>query len=233
MREAADWCGDGTRECGGRAGEFASRDLRQISTTVHRTPRGGLGDAVMPAGNAPKFGWPAHSLHWRSRASAKSGLRARLIREKIIGHGVCGLIPRFPGRRAFIGAHRSRRAFALLARCWALALLHQPARQHGRGIFFQPGIQQLRDLLAQIGRVAKPRKLVALQGIARSRKQELPGRLGFVGAHGGLQGGHREITSAVITVNSTHIRTYCGKVCKSFAPNREQSGFTSSGLGTL
>lgn len=232
MREAADWCGDGTRGCGGRAGEFASRVVRQIPTMVHRTPRRGLGESAMPAGSGPKTGWPAHSLHLRSRASAKSRLRARLIREKIIGHGVCGIVPRLAGRCAFITAHRSRRGFAL-ARGRALALLHQPARQHGRGIFFQPGIQQLRDLFAEIGRVAKAREFVALQGIAGSGKQELPGRLGFVSAHGDLHGKPCEITSRITIVNSTYVRTYCGKVCKSFARNCEQASFTSSGLGTL
>jgi len=233
MRESAADCDGETRGCDRLAGEFASSDVRQLGAMVDRTPRHSFGDAAMPAGNGPQFGWPAHSLHWRSRASAKSRLRARLIREKIIGHGACGLIPRIAGRRGFIVAHRSRRAFALLARCRSLALLHQPARQHRRGIFLQPGIQQLRDLLAEIGRVAKPRKLEALQGIAGSGEKKLPGRLRFVGAHGDLQREHGDVTSIVTAVNSTHVRTCCGKLCKSFARNCGQSGFTSAALGTL
>ncbi len=222
MRGAGDCCGDGARGCGGMAGGVVSRDVRQLGTMVHRTPRRGLGDCLLLAGSGPKTDFSAHSLRCHSRTSAKSGLRARLIREKIIGHGVPGLAPRVAGRRGFIVAHRSRRAFALLARRWPFALLHQPARQHSRGIFFQPGIQQLRDLLAEIGRMAKPRKLIALQGITGSGEKKLPGRLGFTSAHDDLQGKHREITSVVTTVNSTHVRTYC-----------KQSGFISAGLGTL
>jgi hypothetical protein len=233
MREAAADCDGETRGCDSLAGEFASSDVRQLGAIVDRTPRRGLGESAIAAGSGPQFGWPAHSLHWRSRASAKSRLRARLIREKIIGHGVCGLIPPIAGRRTFIVARRSRRAFALLARCRALALLHQPARQHGRGIFLQPDIQQLRDLLAEIGRVAKPRKLEALQGIAGSGEKKLPGRLRFVGTHGDLQREHGDVTSIVTGVNSTHVRTCCGKLCKSFARNCGQSDSTSAALGTL
>lgn len=230
MRGAADCCGDGAREYGGGAGESASRVVRQLGAMVHRAPRRGLGDSAMPAGNGPKFGWPAHFLHWHLRAGMKSGRRARLIRENIIGHGVCGLVPRVAGRRVLLVAPPDRRAFPVFARSGAFALLHQPARQHGLGIFFQPGIQQLRDLLAEIGRVAEPRKLEALQGIAGSGEKKLPGRLGLVGTHRDLRGKHSEITSVVTTVNSTCVRVYCGKVCKSFAWNCERQNLTGFGL---
>ena len=232
MRGAADGCGDGAHSRGVGVGEFASRVVGQPGAIVHRTPRRGLGDSAMPAENGPKFGLPAHSLHWHSRTSAKSGLRARLIRENIIGHGVAGIAPCIASRRSFNTAHRSGRAFASLARGRALALLHQPTRQHSRGIFFQPGIQQVGDLLAKIGRVAQTREFVALQGIAGSGEKKFPGRLGFVGAHGDLQGKHCEITIAITVVNSTHVPAHCGKVCKSFARNCEQGSFTGSGLET-
>ena len=232
MRGAADECDVEARGCGGMAGRLASRVLRRLGAMVDRTPRRGLGESALPAGSGRKTAFSGHFLHCRSRAGAKSGLRARSIREKIIGHGVCGIAPRIAGRRGFMVAHRSRRAFALLARGRMLALLHQPARQHSRGTFFQPAIQQLRDLFAEIGRVAKPRKLIALQGIAGSGEKKLPGRLGFTSAHDDLHEKHCEITSIVTTVNSTHVRKHCGKVRKSFARNCEPSGFTSSGLGT-
>jgi hypothetical protein len=86
-----------------------------------------------------------------------------------------------------------------------------PARQHGRGIFFQPGIQQLRDLLAEIGRVAEPQRFVALQRIAGSGEKKAPGRLGFVGAHNDLHRQYDEITSLITTVDSTYLCTRCGK----------------------
>lgn len=224
MRGAADQRDVEAGGCGGAVGELALRVVLRLHATVGRTPRRGLGDSAMPAGNGRKFGWPAHFLHWHLRAGAKSSLRPRLIRENIIGHGARGIATRVAGRHAFVLAHRDRRACALLARGRALALLHQPARQHSLGILFQPGIQQLRDLLAQIGRVAKPRKFEALQGIARSGEKEFPGRLGFAGAHGDLREEHREITSIVNTVNSTHVRMHCGNVCKSLVRNCEQRG---------
>ena len=116
----------------------------------------------------------------------------------------------------------------MLAGRGAFALFHQPARQHCGGVLLEPGVQQLRDLFAEIGGVAEPRKLIALQGIARRREKELPGRLGLV-IQGDLQGKLRHGISIVNTVNSTHVRTYCGKVCKSFAWNRKQRSVAPSG----
>jgi hypothetical protein len=91
-----------------------------------------------------------------------------------------------------------------------LALRHQPTRQHGRGFLFEPGIEQLRDLLAELGGMAQPRKFVTRQGITGRRQKELPGRLGFV-IQGDLQGKKPvEVTIIVKTVKSTQLRTFCG-----------------------
>jgi hypothetical protein len=70
----------------------------------------------------------------------------------------------------------------------SLLLFHQPARQHGRGILLDPGIQQLIDFLAQVGGMAQPREFVALQRGMRSREQKLPRRLSPVAVQGALQG---------------------------------------------
>lgn len=99
----------------------------------------------------------------------------RLLREEIIGHRMRGLTVRLARRSTVIFA--IRRAFALL---------HEPARQHGRGVFFHPGVKQLPNLLAQISGMAKSREFVALQRIAGSREQKLPRRLGFVVRQGDL-----------------------------------------------
>lgn len=116
MRGAADCRDVEAGGCGGAVGELASRVVRRLGATAGRTPRRGHGDSAMPAGNGPKFGRPAHFLHWHLRAGAKSSLRPRLIREKIIGHRARGIAMRVAGRHAFVVAHRDRRAFALLAR---------------------------------------------------------------------------------------------------------------------
>jgi hypothetical protein len=95
--------------------------------------------AACCGGEARGCGW----MGCRSRAGAEFGRRARLIRERVIGHGMRGLVPPVAGRRLLVVAHWGQRALALLAGRGTLALLHQPARQHGRAVFFEPGIQQL------------------------------------------------------------------------------------------
>ncbi len=114
---------------------------------------------------APLQNWPCASL-----ATAGFRRRGRLIREKIIGHGMQGAAASAAVRRGFFH-HR------------VLALAHQPARQQRRGVLIQPSIQQLGDLFAQIGGVVQTRQLEALQGIAGRREQELPIGLSFV-VHG-------------------------------------------------
>jgi hypothetical protein len=58
-----------------------------------------------------------------------------------------------------------------------LALLHQPPRQQGSGSFFEPDIEQLNDVLANVRGVAQSRQFVRLQRRARSREKEIPRRL--------------------------------------------------------
>ena len=116
-----------------------------------------------------------------SGRTARWGLRSRLIREEIIGHRMRAVRPiagaRFGGGLCLCDARR------------ALTLLHQPAREHGGGIFLQPGIEHLADLFAEIGGMTKPRKFVALERIARSREQKLPRRLRLMHGHSILQEG--------------------------------------------
>ena len=68
----------------------------------------------------------------------------------------------------------------------AFALIHQPARQHGRGIFLEVLIQEGAQFLAQIRRMSEAGKFIALQRIAGSSEQEFPGRLGVVRVHENL-----------------------------------------------
>ena len=81
-------------------------------------------------------------------------------------------------------------------RCsFAFAVLHQPSRQHRGRILLDPLIDQRGDLLAQIRSVAKPRKLVALQTVARSREQELPRRGNSAAGHQTLLGREEHVHS--------------------------------------
>lgn len=152
--------------------------------------RRGLAHGGLRRGTAPR-GWerttlpakecgaaaaPLQNRSCASLSTANFGRQGRLIREKIIGHGRRGLVPR-------IAVHSS------FHRAGVLALLHQPTCQQSRRVLFQPGIQQLRDLFSEIGGVVQARKFVTVQGIARSGEQELPGRLSFV-----VQGDLREGT---------------------------------------
>jgi hypothetical protein len=94
-----------------------------------------------------------------SRRAASNRRHDRVFRENIIGHGlpaawrITGL--RFARLRRVLNTQR------------VLALFHQPSREHGSGGFFQPGIEQLGNLLAQICGVIEPRELKALEGVLR------------------------------------------------------------------
>jgi hypothetical protein len=230
MRGTADCCDGEASGCAWMAGGAVAPVARLVPMTAHRTRRSCLGNSGLLAGSGPKSGFSGHVLRCRSRAVAKIGRRARLIGEKIIGHGMCDLAPRVAGGNSLV--LRRSRLVRLASGGGMFALLHQPAREHSRCVLFEPGIEQLRDLLAEIGGVAQAREFVALQGIAGRREKEFPRRLGLV-IQGDLQGKPRDITSIVNTVNSVHIRKCCGKVCKSLDRNHKQGTFARAGLGTL
>jgi hypothetical protein len=102
------------------------------------------------------------------------GRRDGPIRKKIIGHGMSVFRKSFCGQDIVL---RLLRTFPLL---------HQPARQHGRGIFLHPKIEQRANFLAEIGGMAETREFVALQRVARGREKKLPWRLGFAMVHASL-----------------------------------------------
>lgn len=111
------------------------------------------------------------------------GRRDRPIRKKIIGHAMPVQQRRSGGLRGFLRVRR------------ALALLHQPAREHGRGILLDPLIEKGADLLAEIGGMTETREFIALQRIARSREKELPRGLALGTDHVGLlKGDCRTVT---------------------------------------
>jgi len=81
----------------------------------------------------------------------------------------------------FLSIH-SQSVFLNLLR--TLPLFHQPAREHGGGIFLDPKIEKRADLLTEIGGMAETREFITLQRVARSGEKKLPRRLGFAVVHG-------------------------------------------------
>jgi len=95
----------------------------------------------------------------------------RLIRKKVIGRCVSVFREMFTSRSVCLRLLRT------------LPLLHQPARQHGRGVFLDPKVEKRGNLLAEIGGMVETREFVALQRISRSREKKLPRRLRLVVVH--------------------------------------------------
>jgi hypothetical protein len=140
-----------------------------------------------------------------SAAAASFAPRSVEIRQNIIGHRACGLQTRLglcADRVRHVGARGT------------FAMLDQPARQHGRGVFLHPTVQQLADFLAQIGGVSQTGKLIALQGVTRSGKEKLPRGLSAVAGQKVLQQRDADSNSTVIIVNGTVVTGGCGKLWK-------------------
>ncbi len=110
--------------------------------------------------------------HNFSGCGPRSVLRARGIREEIIGHRMTSFRPR-------IVAWRSRSCRDL-----ALAMLHEPSRKHGRGTFFNPLIHKGSHLLAKVCGMTETREFVGLKTVPRRGQQEFPRRLNVVAGHG-------------------------------------------------
>jgi hypothetical protein len=161
--------------CAAQEGLMCERSFTSQYQSVART----LVDAQAGVNHRVKTGPWSGSLS-RSRAAisgrpASGPHRRPLIREKIIGHGMRPIVSRFDV------CERVRKARG------AIALLQQPARQHGGGILLQPLVKKSHDFLAEVGGMAQARQFVALQRISRGRKQELPRWLGSGIDHGRLQ----------------------------------------------
>jgi hypothetical protein len=107
-----------------------------------------------------------------SKSSVGSRRMERLIREEIIGHRM----------RAGLGAGRGRIVCAGSGR--ALALFHQPAREHRAGVFVKPLIEQRSNFPTKVSGMTEPGEFVGLERCSRSGQQEFPRRLCFVTGHG-------------------------------------------------
>jgi len=58
---------------------------------------------------------------------------------------------------------------------FALAVLDQPARQQGCGSLLHPLIDESRNFLSQVGRMAQPGKFVALQAVRDAERRNSQG----------------------------------------------------------
>ena len=162
------------RGCEARARSAGARELRsrrpmnRNTVPSQRASKTAMGKARSELCKSPR------KIAITSGWAAISARRGRPIRKKVIGHGMSTFHRRLAGGN---GLQHLR---------GALALLHQPARQHGAGILLEPLVEKRADLLPEIGGMAEARELIALQRGARSREQELPRGLGLLAVHEGL-----------------------------------------------
>jgi hypothetical protein len=168
-KREAQTCGSEAARDEKRAGVTAWWNRDDVDTPLLRLP-------VIPA--AAKSKLKRHETLRRadetSGSHTGSARRNDTIPQKVIGR-TTPLVFRGCGRGS-----------SLFAEDGAFALIHQPARQHGRGVFLEVLIQERPQFLAQIRRMSEAGKFIALQGIAGSGEKEFPGRLSVVGVHGNL-----------------------------------------------
>ena len=137
----------------------------------------------------------------RSVAAARNVWTNESIRQKIIGHRMAVCRSRF-------GSGLIRSGLGFCGENRAFTLLDEPAGHHGVGVFVEPLVEKGRDLLAEIGRVAKAREFVALQRVAGSGEKKFPRRLSAAGGHWTLRfnriaydGRYRTTASMILTSN--------------------------------
>jgi hypothetical protein len=160
------------RRCAAPAAMAAARELCSQRRAARGTPVRLGADWSMSVETSVEMKSGPRNSGSTSRRAARCWWRRGLIREKIIGHRMRSVQPRFgpgDGVRNLPGM---------------LSLFHQPARQHGRGVFFEPLIEQSADLLAEIGGMTQTCQFIRLQRVARSGQKKLPRRLGLVAGHG-------------------------------------------------
>src|SRR5689334_1555686 len=132
-----------------RSGEFHARapecTQRSCANALVRIPEfaGDVASRKRKTRQKPQI--LSASSGWTATGPRRSGA----IREKIIGHRM--------------GVFRGLSGGELRHGKFALAVLDQPARQQGFGSLLHPLIDESRNFLSQVGRMAQPGKFVALQ----------------------------------------------------------------------
>lgn len=151
-----------------------AREWKPLEHMTLGTPPGPSDRGFVSARASGKLRIERRKIAFTSSGAAVCGRRDRPIRKKVIGHGMSVFRERFAGGSVFL---RLLRAFPLF---------HQPARQHGRGIFLHPEVEKRANFLAEIGGMAETREFIALQRVSRSREKKLPRGLGSVVVHASL-----------------------------------------------
>jgi hypothetical protein len=191
----------GARYCGAFEENAGANGRELLEHALLTTPPGPIDHGFVRGKTGGKLLMERRKMAFTSSGASICGRRDCPIRKKIIGHGM----PVFP--KCFRGRN------VLLRLLRAFPLLHQPARQHGRGVLFHPKIEKRGNFFTEIGGVAETREFVALQRIARSGEKKLPRRLSFAMVHASLLvPGATHIKSALLTVNSTNGAIGCGNV---------------------
>lgn len=121
-----------------------------------------------------------------------------MVRQNIIGHDATGRgsLLGIPSRVSGEGG--------------AFTVFDQPASEHGGRVLLEPLIEEIADLLAQIGGVAEAGEFVGLKGAARSGEKEFPGSLGVKLGHRSLPEGevwkYREDNNAGVIEKASAFR---------------------------
>ena len=179
--------------CGRAAGGCWGRIRLLLWFSFFRTPPRSYQTAAQSALRSVLRAFQRANFVKNSTRTPHRSVRSAPIGQQIIGR-VRGRVPR---------AFRAIRGRFRLARL-AVPVLQQPARQHGRRILFNPLVDHGRNFLSQVGRMAQPAELIALQAVARRRQQEFPRRLNPRKGHDDLQGCMRCLygSSVVILVKA-------------------------------
>src|SRR5260370_31540093 len=127
------------------AGEFI-----RSGRGMPRTLPGPNGCSSASARAGGKLRIERRKIDFTSSSASVCGRRDRPIRKNIIGHGMSVFPWRFSGGSVF---RRLLRPFPF----------HQPARQHGGGIFLHPQIEKRSNLLTKIGGIGEARTLITLR----------------------------------------------------------------------
>src|SRR5712691_1644153 len=123
------------------AGEF-TRLVRAMPGTPPRPSERNFGNAR----TGGKLRIEHRKIAFTSSGASVCGWRDRPIRKKVIRRNTSVFRKRFNHRNV------------LLHLLGAFPLLHQPARQHGGGIFLDPKVEKRADLLAEISSMAEARE---------------------------------------------------------------------------
>jgi hypothetical protein len=162
------------RRCGALGEGAAVSVLEPLRSMRPGTPMGLLASAALSGRVCGELSNTSRKIAFTSSGAAVCRRGGRPIRQNIIGRAMSWPWERIAGARRFLCAWRT------------LPLLNQVAREHGCRVFLHPLIEKRGNLLAEIGRMVETREFVALERIARSRKQELPRWLAAGTSHEGL-----------------------------------------------